>query len=85
MNRPTCSTCRFFYGIVDRRGACRRSAPVPQPRGPELEKREETIAVWPLVFADDWCGEHETPAELEMSRKPPTCPVCDTTWQGSRG
>ena len=44
-----CSTCMYWVGPVTNHsiaGRCRRHAPVVQQG-------------WPLVYSDDWCGDHK--------------------------
>lgn len=52
-----CSNCRYFEEIIDRKGGlCRRHAPRPTvPRSPSASVSE---VCWPVVDADDYCGEH---------------------------
>ncbi len=55
-----CRSCEMFEVFaVPRpdRGHCRRYA--PRTREPEPEDDEkDAIYMWPLVWADDWCGEY---------------------------
>jgi hypothetical protein len=46
-----CSTCRFFQA---EQSQCRRYAPQPTA--------DKKNAHWPIVSANDWCGEYQ-PAE----------------------
>jgi len=51
-----CRTCMFF---VEKRGAlgrCRRNAP--------------TLNGWPVMYVDDWCGDHK----IDADRLTPTRP-----------
>lgn len=62
--KPRCAGCRFWvlWDSNAKRagtGECRRRAPLPVT---SLASSQDAIADWPLVYADDWCGEHE-PAE----------------------
>jgi hypothetical protein len=41
-----CATCRFFVRKSGDIGRCRRNAPVVGEG-------------WPVVYAQDWCGEHK--------------------------
>ena len=52
MTEQKCQTCRFARSDGHSRGTyvCRRSAPV-LPEGKDFGR-------WPLVQADDWCGEY---------------------------
>ncbi|MCL6563387.1 MAG: hypothetical protein K6U87_10300 [Firmicutes bacterium] len=40
-----CRTCRFFVPKTEHLGRCRRHAP--------------TLEGWPVVYPDDWCGDHK--------------------------
>lgn len=46
-----CEDCFFYQREQDWAGECRRHAPRPQ--------LDCEIAVWPIVKADDWCGEYD--------------------------
>jgi hypothetical protein len=55
--KQRCANCKYLeQGAVylddDTIGACRRHAPQPVIMG-----NDESIANWPLVFLEDWCGE----------------------------
>jgi hypothetical protein len=57
--KRSCADCRFFDASDTRDGYCRRNAPrshlVAADAGDELRVR----GVWPIVAADDWCGQWE--------------------------
>ena len=79
----TCASCRYFRAGVssvsparyrDGVGECRRHA----PRGPvhlawsqNDETHVVTLTPFPIVPADDWCGEHAQ-AEMPAQRQPAT-------------
>ena len=50
-----CNTCRFFH---TQESQCRRYAPQPTA--------DAKNAHWPVVAANDWCGEYQ-PAEREAA------------------
>ena len=50
-----CNTCRFFHA---RESQCRRYAPQPTA--------DAKNAHWPVVAANDWCGEYQ-PGEREAA------------------
>lgn len=52
-----CEWCRYFQsaGIV---GECRRNAPVTTLSHENPGMPEKQVTLWPLVGADDWCGEY---------------------------
>lgn len=50
-----CSTCRFFLA---EQSQCRRYAPQPTA--------DAKNAHWPIVSANDWCGEYQ-PAERQAA------------------
>ena len=58
MDAPKCETCRFFHEM----GECRRRAPVQ--RSHDSNDLDNERGVWPRVWVDDWCGEHQ-PAPRE--------------------
>ena len=69
MSQPTatCENCRFwndrsYHG--DNQRTCKRRSPfVPllrYPGGYDANKAE-----WPVTWAGDWCGEHQTPESVE--------------------
>ena len=70
MSRPTCETCRWWDHVEDefaRFGDCRAKSPRfmgDSDYAPwQLETAErERFRIWPLVYSDDFCGEH-TPRE----------------------
>lgn len=47
-----CADCVFFCPTANKDGTCRRSQPAVVDIGAEA---------WPLVKADDWCGQFEYP------------------------
>jgi hypothetical protein len=51
-----CATCIFFSPPWGRSavGQCRRSAPLLDQSSDRLR------TVWPLVQAENWCGDHST-------------------------
>ena len=61
---PTCSTCRFFRPDDYANDACKRHAPVAIFDGRSLS------SVWPLVKADQGCGDHEPVAECASIPSP---------------
>jgi hypothetical protein len=76
-----CATCRYAIKRTDRHTApstffeCRRFPPVP-PADRSFDNFDVPFAAWPLVSADDWCGEWEqelpAPAQLSARERPPT-------------
>jgi hypothetical protein len=56
MREPaTCKTCPWCYELADDQvgdGECRKSPPSPVP------EQGHWFGVWPIVYQDDWCGEH---------------------------
>lgn len=40
-----CCSCMFYVPKIDNTGRCRRNAP--------------TLKGYPVVYRDDWCGEHK--------------------------
>ena len=52
--REICWYCRNFHGGGLARGECRRGS----PRVLFSRHSEEIGSVWPVVSANDWCGEH---------------------------
>lgn len=63
--KGTCATCRWQDG-----GHCRRMPPtmVPWPTDNQHPIMYEPATTWPLVNADDWCGEHQTRGDKEEVR-----------------
>lgn len=57
--KQNCADCRYFDAVDTRDGYCRRNAPrshlVAADSGDELRVR----GVWPIVSAEDWCGQWE--------------------------
>ena len=47
----SCKTCRFFEPVQDEHGCCHRHPPVV------VEFRADTLATFPVVKEDGWCGE----------------------------
>jgi len=70
---PKCATCRFFepdqfVDAFDNEGACHRRAPLPRSFLFCENRRETPIFVvdqWPIVSAEEWCGEWEVIAETK--------------------
>lgn len=52
MENETCKTCKFFEGMDDKIGRCRRYPPNPFPM-----THEQVISYWPSVQLKQWCGE----------------------------
>jgi len=51
-----CVSCRFFWPATNRdddTGVCRRYPPVPL----SATNDEDVVIAWPIVAADDFCGE----------------------------
>jgi hypothetical protein len=70
----TCSTCRYSFNGAELHGdarlQCHRRAPI-MPRSPDdktyrLSGHETAFRGWPIVFADDWCGEFESKEGLRF-------------------
>ena len=60
---PACDNCRYFETASKDgyEGFCRRYAPRPnvvQHRKSDDEDVDGILTTWPVVYADDWCGEH---------------------------
>lgn len=66
----SCSKCSFYWEVVDGApfyegdfkrpaGECRRHAPSSKLAGPKFAG-EMAIAHWPVVAADDWCGDFDS-------------------------
>jgi hypothetical protein len=51
-----CQTCKFYFPLDRHDGHCRRFPPmaVKDPRQPD-----GTNHLWPEVFDNEWCGEHQ--------------------------
>jgi len=59
-----CSNCRFwrlFDPEEDERGQCRRHAPAAQLMDAAgcNSNRDFAARVWPVTYADDWCGDYQ--------------------------
>jgi len=53
--KPTCETCRFWWGRkIDGCGDCQRFPPTHDQDG---------LGVFPLNYAESWCGEHQPQEE----------------------
>lgn len=52
--KETCATCAFFGGK-----RCRRRAPLVVVMPGSEYRDAEAVSGWPLVSADEWCGEWE--------------------------
>lgn len=72
MNSTCAQPCRFYEPLLEG-GLCRRHAPCSERIwSREVERNGIVIKVispnWPLVQADDWCGEFE-PSISQRGRK----------------
>lgn len=57
MDDTYCANCIYWAGHDgDDAGECRRHSPRPRPA--------EEVAYWPIVEADDWCGEWEEGGDI---------------------
>lgn len=66
-----CQACRFFRREEDRKatGLCRRHPPiVPQGLG---DRFHPDLAIFPIVFDTDWCGEFEPQAPRLINQEKP--------------
>ena len=56
---PRCENCQFWSGTTIKqfrpRGKCLRHAPRPD----QSEKTSIWTTVWPITYAENWCGEHK--------------------------
>ena len=50
-----CDLCSFWVGSSQGKGSCRRHP--PRPTG--ATGQNDLATNWPLVFANDWCGEFD--------------------------
>src|SRR5262245_12731395 len=62
---PRCDGCRFWVEVVATLGECRRFPPLagvrqPTAAGPRM--------YWPLVLAEDWCGEYRPRSPADPDR-----------------
>lgn len=68
-SKTSCSQCNFYSEIAGGApfyegdfkrpaGECRRHAPASKLAGPKFAG-EMAIAHWPVVAADDWCGDFD--------------------------
>lgn len=70
---PECRACRFFeaWPTDDDRtdgeaGECRRKSPAVRIGRPDYRRGGQTTpdeAVWPPVFANEWCGDFQLGSE----------------------
>jgi hypothetical protein len=65
MDRPTCATCPYW----DEDALCRRYPPRVIVNPPEGDCESYQEAVWPLMEADEWCGEHPLMADWIAAQK----------------
>lgn len=58
-----CGSCRFWdfsnARETDKKGACRRHAPLPTVVAHDNETMGQVFALWPDTNSYDWCGEWE--------------------------
>jgi len=55
----TCGNCRWHDDEACRRNPPHATAiPVPVQSLQGMRMQLQNIAVWPMVRAEDWCGEH---------------------------
>lgn len=69
----SCRDCVYVERIArpEEEYTCHRRAPRPRYGDPVVEaERPIGIAVWPLVDADDWCGEFHSISAGGRRRKP---------------
>jgi hypothetical protein len=61
MMKPTCDTCRFYDGSPGAKLApCRRNAPRSHLVSADGDPEDTRVrGVWPIVSAEDWCGQFE--------------------------
>ncbi|AEJ01312.1 hypothetical protein Nit79A3_1480 [Nitrosomonas sp. Is79A3] len=52
-----CKSCKFFLGIDDEQGFCRRFPPTPIPG-----KDDAIYSHFPMMLNDGWCGEFKLKA-----------------------
>lgn len=68
MAEKTCETCRFFVAKASGIGVGTGGrAEVVTPGPSRCHAHAPTVAGWPLVAKDDWCGEYK-PSRDEMLR-----------------
>ena len=83
-SKTSCSDCNFYSEVAGgapfyegdfkrSAGECRRHAPASKLAGPKFAG-EMAIAHWPVVAADDWCGDFEgkpvLPAHMQTQQAP---------------
>jgi hypothetical protein len=61
MSQPTCGDCAYHEPTKHQgeRGECRRHAPILWG----------SVAYWPKVAAEDWCGDHNQTEALRSGGK----------------
>lgn len=70
--RTYCKECRFWDVMHDRistkaqEGRCRRHAPHPEAPLDSSAMGFDLGAVWPATFDDDWCGEGQHVADVDI-------------------
>ena len=64
----SCERCVFWDRMNDHVGECRRYppriGPNDEPDGPDTMGPH--TAVWPITFADEWCGEWAAAEEVSF-------------------
>ena len=70
-----CGQCRFFeprFGgdekpyATGKVGECRHDSPTPDTVSHTPDVLVEIDAIWPIVYADEWCGEYEGAGRAEV-------------------
>lgn len=63
MRNEKCENCKFWIKKVEGTGECHRDSPSPDMSGfigfEEYGDGTPRLAIWPLTYKDEWCGEHE--------------------------
>lgn len=71
MDKPCCGNCRFWAHAEDKRGACRRYPPTPNPAATGVQHVSTLLsgpvpsAFVPPTDASWWCGEHAPSNQTE--------------------
>lgn len=62
-----CKGCRFFQAFPkNRTGECRRNPPVITLATCMPPEGMRTVACWPAVMDDQWCGAHESKLHIAL-------------------
>lgn len=78
---PRCGRCRHWHATHDDQGECRRYPPAQLSDG-----EDGTINAWPLMLADEGCGEFQPAARAAWAEAPAADPAADAAGEhSSRG